>query len=76
MKQLSSRGGPQLFVTTHSLNFVDALTPEQVWILAREQDGFSLATRAADAPTVKELFAEGIPLGSLWYSNHFGRGNP
>jgi predicted ATPase len=76
MKQLSSRGGPQLFVTTHSPNFVDALTPEQVWILAKEQDGFSLATRAADAPTVKELFAEGLPLGSLWYSNHFGRGNP
>jgi predicted ATPase len=76
MKQLSSRGGPQLFVTTHSPNFVDALTPEQVWILAKEHDGFSMATRAADAPTVKELFAEGIPLGSLWFSNHFGRGNP
>ena len=39
-------------------------------------DGFSTITRAADIPGVKALFDEGIPTGSLWYSNHFGIGNP
>jgi len=75
MKDKASTGGSQIFVTTHSPYFVDALTPADVWIIAKETDGFSRVTRAADAPGVSELFDEGIPLGSLWFSNHFGRGN-
>jgi predicted ATPase len=68
--------GSQIFVTTHSPYFVDALLPEQVWILAKDENGASTAVRAADIPSVKSLHEEGLPLGSLWYSNHFGRGNP
>jgi predicted ATPase len=70
------RGGPQIVITTHSPHFVDALTPEEVWILERGEDGFSTATRAAGIPTISVMHNEGIPLGSLWYSNHFGKGNP
>lgn len=77
LKALASRTrGPQVLVTTHSPNFVDALTPSEVWILEKQLDGYSSLTRAADLPTVQELFDEGIPMGSLWYSNHFGIGNP
>lgn len=78
MKQYSSieKGGPQIIITTHSPYFIDALTPKEVWILDKNQNGFSTAIRAADIPQVKVLFDEGIPLGSLWYSDHFGRGNP
>lgn len=68
--------GPQVLVTTHSPNFVDALTPSEVWILEKQLDGYSSLTRAADLPSVQQLFDEGIPMGSLWYSNHFGIGNP
>jgi len=68
--------GPQIVVTTHSPYFVDALTPAEVWILQKDTAGFTTTMRSADIATVKELFAEGVPLGSLWYSNHFGRGNP
>jgi predicted ATPase len=60
-----------VLVTTHSPYFVDALTPEQVWLIQRNDKGRSELRRAADMPTIKELVAEGIPLGSLWYSNHF-----
>ena len=63
--------GPQVLITTHAPNFVDALSPDEVWILDKGKDGFSKLTRAADVPGVKELYAEGIPMGSLWYSNHF-----
>jgi hypothetical protein len=28
-------------------------------------------TRTADMPNVSDLIKEGVPLGSLWYSNHF-----
>ena len=68
--------GPQVLVTTHSPNFVDALLPQEVWILDKEGDGFSTLTCAASIPGVLDLFAQGIPSGSLWYSNHFGIGNP
>ena len=68
--------GPQVLITTHAPNFVDALSPEEVWILDKGKDGFARITRAADIRGVPELFAEGLPMGSLWYSDHFGIGNP
>lgn len=68
--------GPQVLVTTHSPNFVDALSPSEVWVLDKGADGYSTLTRAADLRGVQELFDEGIPMGSQWYSNHFGIGNP
>ncbi|MFN7927026.1 MAG: AAA family ATPase [Blastocatellia bacterium] len=72
----NKKNSPQIIVTTHSPYFVDALSPHDVWILGKGDDGFSTAERAADIQTIKELYEEGIPLGSLWYSDHFGRGNP
>ncbi len=68
--------GPQVIVTTHAPNFVDALTPDEVWILDKDRQGHSQLTRAADIEGVRALFDEGIPMGSLWYSNHFRIGNP
>ena len=68
--------GPQVLVTTHSPNFIDALSPSEVWILDKGSNGYSSLTRAADLPSVQALFDEGIPMGSLWYSNHLGIGNP
>ncbi|HQS30775.1 MAG: ATPase [Polaromonas sp. 39-63-203] len=68
--------GPQVLVTTHSPNFVDALTPAEVWVLSKGADGYSGLTRSADLPGVQALFDEGILMGSQWYSNHLGIGNP
>jgi predicted ATPase len=73
---LKEKNGPQIVVTTHSPFFVDALTPDEVWILEKGNNGFSTAVLASEIPSIKELHSEGIPMGSLWYSNHFGRGNP
>lgn len=60
----------QVLVTTHSPYFVDALRPEQVWLLEKDGKGRTQARRAADMPVVKAMADEGLPLGSLWYSNH------
>lgn len=68
--------GPQLLITTHAPNFVDALTPDEVWILDKGRDGFSTLKRAAEIEGVQALYDEGLPMGSLWFSDHFGRGNP
>ena len=63
-------GGPQVFVTTHQPYFVDALTPEETWVLDKGKDGFSTIRRASDDPIVRELVAEGLGLGGLWYSEY------
>ena len=63
-------GGSQVFVTTHQPYFVDALDPQEVWILEKEADGFATIRRASDDPLVRNLVEEGLPLGGLWYSDY------
>lgn len=62
--------GSQVFVTTHQPYFVDALNPEEVWILEKGDDGFSTIRRASDDPLVRNLVEEGLSLGGLWYSDY------
>jgi hypothetical protein len=57
-------------VTTHQPYLVDALSPEEVWILEKGADGFSKARRVSELAVVKNLVAEGLPLGALWYSDY------
>ncbi|CCI15114.1 conserved hypothetical protein [Microcystis aeruginosa PCC 9806] len=64
------RGRSQIFITTHQPYFVDALQPEEVWILEKGDDGFSRIKQASDNPLIKNLVSEGLPLGSLWYSDY------
>lgn len=64
------KNAPQIFVTTHQPYFVDALSPEEVWILEKGQDGFSTIRRVSELEVVKNLVAEGLPLGGLWYSDY------
>ncbi len=62
--------GSQVFMTTHQPYLVDALQPEEVWILDKGLDGFSTIQRASQNPLVKNLTEEGLPLGGLWYSDY------
>jgi predicted ATPase len=65
-----SKGKIQVLLTTHSPQFVDALSPEQVWLMEKDEKGFTQVKRTSDMPIINKLNEEGIPLGSLWYSNH------
>jgi predicted ATPase len=60
----------QIFVTTHQPYFVDALSPSEVWILEKGNDGYSSVRRASELDVVQALVAEGLPLGGLWYSDY------
>ena len=64
---------PQIFITTHQPYFVDALTSEETWVLEKQDDGFATIRRASDDPIVKAMADEGLPLGSLWYSDYLDR---
>ena len=64
------KGGSQIFITTHQPYFVDALTPEEVWILEKNSTGFATIKRANQDPTIQNMVSEGLPLGGLWYSDY------
>lgn len=64
------KNAPQIFVTTHQPYFVDALAPEEVWILEKGANGYSTVRRVSELEDVKNLVTEGLPLGGLWYSNY------
>jgi predicted ATPase len=67
------KGGSQIFITTHQPYFVDALQPEEVWVLEKGQDGFSTIKRANEDPLIQNLVSQGLPLGGLWYSDYLDK---
>jgi len=69
-KRANAANGPQVLVTTHANYFVDALLPEEVFVLSKGPDGASTARCTGDDKSVLGMVKDGIPLGSLWYSNH------
>ena len=67
------KNAPQVFVTTHQPYFVDALRPEETWVLEKQADGFPTIARASDDEIVSSMVGEGLPLGGLWYSDYLDR---
>jgi predicted ATPase len=72
----SASANTQLMVTTHSPFFVDSLKPEELWVLYRDEKGFTQAKRTADMQGVKQFMDHGALLGSLWMEDFFDVGNP
>lgn len=66
----------QLMVTTHSPFFVNGLRAEELWVLYRDEQGYTQARRAADMRGVKEFMEQGAQLGHLWMEGHFDVGDP
>jgi predicted ATPase len=66
----------QLMVTTHSPFFVNGLRTEELWVLYRDEQGYTQARRAADMRGVKEFMEQGAQLGHLWMEGHFDVGDP
>ena len=66
----------QLLVTTHSPFFINALRPDEVRVLWRDEQGYTQTQRAGDLPGVKEFVEQGALLGQLWMEGQFGVGDP
>ncbi len=69
-------GRTQLMVTSHSPFFVNALRPEEVRVLYRDETGYTRALRVADMAGVPAFMNEGALLGHLWMENFFPVGDP
>jgi hypothetical protein len=63
-------------VTTHSPFFIDALRPEEVRGLYRDEAGYTQAILVSDIRGVREFMDHGAQLGHLWLEGHFGMGDP
>ncbi len=66
----------QLMVTTHSPFFINGLRSEELWVLYRDEEGYTRARRTADMQGVKEFLEHGALLGNLWMEDFFEVGNP
>ena len=66
------KNAPQIFVTTHQPIFVDALSPEETWILEKGADGYSQIGHASDDPLIRNLVArQGIVAGEFMVQRLF-----
>ena len=72
----SATGRSQMFITTHSPQFLNALQPDEVRILWRDEDGYTKCERASNLVGVNEFMAEGAELGDLWMEGLLGAGDP
>ena len=66
----------QLLVTSHSPFFLDAMQPNEVRVLWRDDAGYTRAQTVSGIGGIKEFMDEGARLGDLWMEGHFGAGDP
>ena len=66
----------QVLVTTHSPFFLNALKPEEVRVLWRDQAGYTQCRALNQDKRVQAFMDAGAQLGDLWMEGHFGVGDP
>lgn len=66
----------QLLVTTHSPFFLNGLRPEEVYVLYRDEQGYTQAVHAMDIQGIPEQIQAGAALGHLWAEGYLGLGDP
>ncbi len=63
----------QLMVSTHSPFFVNELRSDQVFVLYRDEKGYTKAEKPNEMLGIKEMMESGAKLGDLWMENYFSR---
>ena len=57
--------GGQVFISTHSPDFLDAIRLDELYCLIKV-DGYTNIVRASELPLIRSLYHEGDLLGELW----------
>ena len=66
----------QFMITTHSPRFVNEFTAEEVWVLYRNEQGWTVCKRASEMLGINEFMEAGAKLGKLWMEGFFEFGDP
>ncbi len=69
-------GATQILVTTHSPFFLDAVRPNEVHVLWRDECGYTRSQLLDQNKRIMALMDAGASLGDLWMEGHFGVGDP
>lgn len=73
-RSYANQGG-QVFVSTHSPDFLNAAQVEEVFWLQKD-DGYTRIWRASENPQVAEYMANGDKMGNLWKQGFFEGADP
>ena len=68
-RSYAERGG-QVFISTHSPDFLNALALDEIYCL-RKESGFTVVSRAGDSENLRALFEAGDLPGYLWKQGLF-----
>ena len=71
----ANRGG-QVFVSTHSPDFLNATKVEEVFWLVKKMDGYTEVCRASDDPQIVAYMKDGDQMGYLWEQGLFEGADP
>jgi len=71
----SERGG-QVFVSTHSPDFLNATHLEEVFWLIKKNNGYTEIKRAADNEQISTYMQDGDQMGYLWKQGFFDGVDP
>jgi len=73
-REYALKGG-QVFISSHSPDFVNALKTDELFWMSKE-NGVSIIQRAADNEIINNLCEEGDKLGYLWNQGYFKGSSP
>ena len=70
-----ARKGKQVFVSTHSPDFLNAVGLDEVFFLVK-QDGYSVIHRARENEQIRRMMDDGDKMGQLWREGYFEEVDP
>ena len=70
-----ARRGGQVFVSTHSPEFLNGVKLDEIYWLVKK-DGFATVRRASESKLLRDLYAEGDLPGALWKQRLFEGADP
>jgi predicted ATPase len=70
-RDYSLRGG-QVFVSTHSPDFLNAIELNEVFWLVKDKNGYTNIKRAMDDEQLRDFVSDGDQMGYLWKQGFFG----
>lgn len=70
-----ARKGGQVFVSTHSPDFLNAAELDEVFWLVKE-DGYTKVRRASESPQISAYMEQGDKMGYLWNQGFFDGADP
>lgn len=69
-------GRSQVFVTTHSPEFLRDLQPKELWSIHRGEDGYAKVLRASEDTRVRAMLEAGASLAELWSEGYLSGADP